>query len=232
MPRQGLIVAPSVLSADFFDMAAGIALIEKAHAPWIHLDVMDGQFVPNLTFGPKMIADIRKRTTAILDVHLMINEPERSIDQYIDAGADYLTFHAEACVHSHRLLAHIRSRGIKAGISLVPGTPVQHLQELLPELDLVLVMSVNPGFGGQKLIHRTLSKVAALVEFRENNQYSYLVSIDGGVNNETAPAVLQAKPDVIVAGNAFFASENPEVFIKNMVALGNEFGIGHHRPNI
>jgi len=171
---------------------------------------MDGRFVPNLTFGAKMAADLRKRTKLFLDAHLMVEEPERLVPTFLDAGTDAITFHLEACVHSHRLLAEIKSRGCVAGISIVPSTPISALDALLPFVDLVLIMTVNPGFGGQKLIPECLEKVEELCAIREQKGYAYKVSVDGGVNEATIKDVAKAGTDIVVIGSAFFEAANPE----------------------
>jgi len=205
------IFAPSLLSGNFADVQASIRLIEKANSDWIHLDVMDGVFVPNITFGHKMVNDIRKITTLSLDVHLMTIHPENHIQDFANAGADYITFHLEAATHCHRVIQQIKESGCRAGISIVPGTPVQLLSELLPFLDLILIMSVNPGFGGQKFIPQSLNKIETLDRLRKDNDYSYLISVDGGVNNENAASLRDAGSDVLISGSSFFNSENPEL---------------------
>jgi ribulose-phosphate 3-epimerase len=213
MFAQTVLTAPSLLSADFADMASGLQMIHDHGGDWVHLDVMDGQFVPNITFGPKMVADIRKRTSLPLDVHLMINTPELIIDRFIDAGADHVTFHYEASVHSHRLLQYIRSRGKKAGLSIVPASPVSFLDPVLPYLDLILIMTVNPGFGGQKIIPECLRKVSYLRDMRKKEGHKYRILVDGGVNRQTAADVRNAGTDVLVTGSAFFAAEFPGDFL-------------------
>jgi ribulose-phosphate 3-epimerase len=213
------LIAPSILSADFSDIRGAIELMEESGADLIHLDVMDGHFVPNISFGPKMVADIKKRSNLPLDVHLMIEKPEEYITQFIDAGADYLTFHIEAAIHSHRIVQTIVDRGVKPGISLVPSSPVSSIMELIPYLDLVLVMTVNPGFGGQKLIPLCLEKVRALkIRAREMGR-DLLVAVDGGVNRESAEAVKAVGTDILVTGSAFFGSPDPEkeiTFLKGL----------------
>ena len=208
-PRPRHLVAPSILSADFTRIADAVTLIEEARGDWIHLDVMDGTFVPNITFGPKMVADVRKLTKLPLDVHLMIEHPDRIIPEFVRAGADHLIFHVENNVHVHRIVTQIQDLRVQAGISIVPSTPVSAIVELLEMVDLILVMTVNPGFGGQTLIPRCLEKVRALDTLRRDNGFGYLISVDGGVNRETAAAVREAGTDVLISGSSFFASDDP-----------------------
>ncbi len=205
-------VAPSILSADFADIGGAISIIESSGADWIHLDVMDGQFVPNITFGAKMVRDIRSRTKMPLDVHLMIEAPERYITEFADAGADYITVHLEASVHVHRVVQQIRSCGVRPGVAIVPSTPASALEELLPDIDLALVMTVNPGFGGQSLVPRTIEKLAQLAARRRELGLAFLLEVDGGINENSAEMVRRNGAEVLVSGSSFFSAESPGLY--------------------
>jgi ribulose-phosphate 3-epimerase len=213
---QSIIVAPSLLSADFSEAGAAVKKIEESGSSWLHLDIMDGRFVPNISFGPKMVADLRKKSTLFFDVHLMTLEPDSLVDGFIEAGADAITFHIEACVHAHRLLQRIKVAGKEAGISIVPTTPFSMVEEALKHVDLVLVMTVNPGFGGQKLIPSCLDKVARIREFRDREGLGFKIAVDGGMNLETSRIAVRAGADVIVAGSAFFDSSDASGFVRGI----------------
>jgi len=204
------IVAPSILSADFLNLGKDIEMINGSQAGWIHIDVMDGVFVPNISYGIPVVKAVRKATTKILDVHLMIVQPERYFESFCNAGADILTFHYEASVHLHRSVAQVKELGMKAGVVLNPHTPVNVLSDILPELDLVLLMSVNPGFGGQKFIENTYQKVISLKKMIESTGKSILIEVDGGIDFQNAGKLIQSGTDVLVAGNTVFSAKDPQ----------------------
>lgn len=213
-----ILIAPSILSADFTRLAEAVALIEAGGADFIHVDVMDGHFVPNLTIGPPVIKALKKVATKPLDVHLMIDNVDATIPWYLDAGADYVTVHVEASPHLHRTLSAIQEAGAKAGVVVNPGTPVDHLIEVLPIVDMVLIMSVNPGFGGQSFIERSVEKVAEVTWMCNELGCSPLIQVDGGINPETAALVAAAGASCLVAGNAVFGAPDPQTAIAEIRA--------------
>jgi len=217
-PGRGPYCSPSIIAADFTRLDRAVALAARGRADLLHVDVMDGRFVPNITLGPPVVAALKRISRLPLDVHLMIVEPQRHLAAFLDAGADWLTVHVEACPHLHSTLAAIRSAGRKAGVSLNPLTPVEMLGPALPFADLVLVMGVNPGFSGQKLIPETIAKVEWLRDRREKGKFGYLIEFDGGVNPANAPAVLSAGCDVLVAGSAVYEAADPARAIRALKA--------------
>lgn len=204
------LIAPSVLSADFGNLQRDIEMINRSQADWFHVDVMDGRFVSNISFGFPVMKAIQEHAKKFVDVHLMIVEPEKYVEEFINYGADLVSVHYEACTHLHRTINLIQDKGAKAGVVLNPSTPVWVLEDIITEVDLVLLMSVNPGFGGQKFIENTYKKIRETKELILENNSTALIEIDGGVNTENAPKLFEAGADVLVAGNAVFASENPE----------------------
>jgi ribulose-phosphate 3-epimerase len=215
LPRRAKI-APSLLSADFADIAEQIRMVEGAGADELHLDSMDGRFVPNLTWGMKIVRDLRRLTTLPFDCHLMIVEPEKYVDAFREAGADIITFHYEATPHQHRLLRHLREIGAKAGIAINPGTPVTMLADLIEEIDRVLVMSVNPGFGGQSFIERALTKVAEVRALLDARNPACEIEVDGGIGLHNLERAALAGADVLVAGNSVFAAADPPHALREM----------------
>jgi ribulose-phosphate 3-epimerase len=200
-------LAPSILSADFARLGEQIAEVTRAGADYIHVDVMDGHFVPNITIGAPVVASIRPVTSLPLDVHLMIERPERYISEFVHAGADIITVHVEACPHLHKTIRLIKELGAKAGVSLNPPTPLSAVEEFIPHVDLVLIMSVNPGFGGQSFIPETLPRIANMRKILDDRKLSAELEVDGGINADNAPDIVKAGADVLVAGNSIFRAE-------------------------
>ncbi|MDD3824279.1 MAG: ribulose-phosphate 3-epimerase [Sphaerochaetaceae bacterium] len=213
------IVAPSVLSADFAHVADALGIIEETSSQWIHLDVMDGTFVPNITFGAKFIEDMRPLSSLIFDTHLMVDKPERHIQAFAQAGSDIITVHSEATTHLHRVIASIHDEGKQAGVSIVPSTPVSAIDLILEDVELVLIMCVNPGFGGQKFIPASMRKIAELAALRKKYNLDFRIAVDGGVNARNAGALVQAGVDVLVMGSAFFSSEDKRSLVAHVQGL-------------
>jgi len=212
-------IAPSILSADFSRLGEEIKAVEKAGADLIHVDVMDGHYVPNITIGPGVVSSLRKTTSLPFDVHLMIEEPDRYIDAFVDAGSNIITVHAEAVIHLHRTVQIIKGKGVKAGVSLNPSTPLSCVEEILPDIDLLLIMTVNPGFGGQKFISGMLPKIRKARELAQTRGLKMAIEVDGGVTAENIGTLAEAGADIFVAGAAIFGSPSYRETINRMKAI-------------
>ena len=211
------IISPSMLSADFGNLERDTKMIDRSQAEWVHIDVMDGVFVPNISFGFPVMKPIRQATKKVLDVHLMIVEPEKYVEKFVKEGADYVTFHIEATEQIKHCIDLIHNAGAKAGVSIKPATPTSVLQDLLPQIDLVLVMSVEPGFGGQSFMPNAIDKVRELAKMREEQGLDFLIEVDGGISSKNAALLFDAGAEALVAGSAVFKAENPEQEIIDML---------------
>ncbi|NCB01355.1 MAG: ribulose-phosphate 3-epimerase [Spirochaetia bacterium] len=212
-------LAPSMLSCDFSNVAKGVELINTSNADYIHLDVMDGQFVPNISFGPKFIKDMRLLSSLPFDTHLMVNNPDLLIPAFVEAGSDIITVHSEASIHLHRTIGNIHQHGIKAGISIVPSTEVSTIFNMLHEIEMVLVMSVNPGFGGQQFINFSYEKIKELASYREKHNLDFLISVDGGITTHNAAQIYNSGADILVMGTSFFYAKDSKELVSSIHEL-------------